>query len=272
MYDCHTHTFLCNHAAGLPGEYAAVASRKGLRGVAATCHSPLPPDWRCGYHMDFEELAFYVDAVREAQRRWKGRTDIVLGMECDFAPGLEPWIEKLLSLHDFEFVLGSIHPFNPLYRESFYTGNVREFQEIYFRHLALAAKSGFFHALSHPDIVKNLFPSQWRVKEVLPVIEEALDEVAAAGVALELNTSGLLKDYPEMNPGLAIMIEARKREIPFTIGSDAHAPESVAASFPIALRILSQVGYEEVFWFKNGKRYGQKIEEARKELTKRDQI
>ena len=42
LYESHCHTPLCKHAHGLPIDYAAVALRRGLKGLIVTCHCPLP--------------------------------------------------------------------------------------------------------------------------------------------------------------------------------------------------------------------------------------
>ena len=40
LYEMHMHTPLCKHAIGEPEEYAAMAERRGLAGIAVTCHNP----------------------------------------------------------------------------------------------------------------------------------------------------------------------------------------------------------------------------------------
>ncbi|MEZ4580079.1 MAG: hypothetical protein R3A10_00245 [Caldilineaceae bacterium] len=62
-------------------------------------------------------------------------------------------------------------------------------------------------------------------------IGATLDRIAATGVAMELNTSGLQKRIPEMNPARTILVEMRARGIPVMLGADAHVPERVAADY-----------------------------------------
>ena len=90
-------------------------------------------------------------------------------------------------------VLGSIHYQVGDYRKLFYTGDVFSYQELYFDHLALSAESGLFDTLAHPDLIKNESPADWDFERLRPVIERALDRIAATGVAMELNTSGVQK-------------------------------------------------------------------------------
>ena len=55
----------------------------------------------------------------------------------------------------------------------------------------------------------------------------ALRAVAAAGIALELNTAGLRKPVGEAYPAPGLLAEARALGIPLTFGSDAHRPQEV---------------------------------------------
>ena len=66
---------------------------------------------------------------------------------------------------------------------------------------------------------------------------------------MELNTSGLNKAYPEMNPGPTMLALMQARGIPVVIGADAHRPERVADRFTEAIDLLETVGYTHVSFF-----------------------
>ena len=104
---------------------------------------------------------------------------------------MEDWLEELHSSSDFHFILGSVHWHIPEYVDAFWTGNPHTFQQQYFTHLAESAECGLFDCLSHPDLVKNASAVEWDFERLQPDIENALDRIAATGVAMELNTSGL---------------------------------------------------------------------------------
>jgi histidinol-phosphatase (PHP family) len=266
LYDTHMHTPLCGHAVGEPAEYAAEAERKGLRGIVFTCHNPNPDGWSPRVRMGMDEFVRYLDIVGEARREWAGRVDVRLGIESDFAPGLEPWLETFHAENEFHYVLGSVHPHLPQYKARFYRGDIQEFQATYFRHLAEAAESGLFDCLSHPDLVKNDFPRDWDPEAIRADILRALDRIAHAGTAMELNTSGLLKSVPEMNPGPRILAEMQARGIPVVIGSDAHKPERVGDNFVRALDLLEAAGYANAHYFLDREIQTLSIAEARSSL------
>ena len=150
---------------------------------------------------------------------------------------------------------------------SFFTPeNVHSYQELYFEHLALSAESGLFDTLAHPDLIKNESPADWDFVRIRPHLERALDRIAATGVAMELNTSGVQKALPEMNPSPAQLSMMWERGIPVVIGADAHVPERVGDGYAKALRLLQQAGYSEVSYFLDRKRQTVPIQKALAQL------
>lgn len=246
LYESHCHTPLCKHAEGEPEEYCAHALRRGLKGIIFTCHAPLPDGLSADVRMADSQFDTYVAMVERARLAYAGRLDVRLGLESDFSPGLEPWLEALHRRVPLHHVLGSVHYQVKFYRKLFFTGDVFEYQKTYYDHLAMAAETGLFDTLAHPDLIKNEAPTEWHFPRIRPFVEASLDRIAATGVAMELNTSGMLKAIREMNPGLAQLALMQARGIPVVLGADAHCPERVADGYEAALLALHQVGYREV--------------------------
>ncbi len=262
LYESHCHTPLCKHAFGEPDEYAAAALARGFKGITFTCHCPLPDGFSANVRMAPEQFDDYVSMIAATREAFAGRLDVRLGLESDYYPGVEPWLRELHSRVPLSHVLGSIHYQVGDYRKLFYTGDVQSYQELYFEHLALSAESGLFDTLAHPDLIKNESPRDWDFKRILPHLERALDRIAATGVAMELNTSGVMKALPEMNPSPAQLRLMRERDIPVVIGADAHVPDRVGDGYPKALQLLQQAGYSEVSYFLDRKRHTVPIPDA----------
>ncbi len=275
LYESHLHTPLCKHATGLPGEYAAVAQAKNLKGIIVTCHAPMPDGYSSPYRMAPGEFDEYVKTVAQATDEWRGRVDVRLGLESEFVPKYLGWIEKLHGRAEFHHVLGSVHCQMREYIEAFYRGTWPlgeegpwlDFQRTYFQHLADAAETGLYDTISHPDLVKNMNPAGWDAARIMDDIRRALDRIAQAGTAMELNTSGRYKTVPEMNPGCEILREMRQRSIPVVLGADAHNPKRTGDLYPEALDTLRQAGYEEVSFFLNRRRQSAPISEAQASLS-----
>ena len=263
MYDSHMHTPLCKHARGPLSAYAERALEVGLCGITFTCHSPMPDGWDAGLRMTLAQLPQYVDMVEEERAEFAGRVEVRLGLESDFFPGLEGWIEDIHNRADFSTILGSVHALTKEFKARYLNGATRlEYEKSYFENLADAAETGLYDCLSHPDIVKIAHPKQYDVADHMDTIRRVLDRIAATGIAMELNTSGLNKSYPEMNPGMAMLSEMAQRDIPVVIGSDSHDPHRVGADFEAALNNLRDAGYERVSYFIERKRHELAISEV----------
>ena len=176
---------------------------------------------------------------------------------------MEGWIADIHSRADFSYILGSVHALTKEFKARYLDGSTRlEYERSYFENLAQAAETGLYDCLSHPDIVKIAHPKEYDVADHLDTIRRVLDRIAAADIAMELNTSGLNKSYPEMNPGMQMLTEMALREIPVVLGSDSHDAHRVGADFEAALDNLRDAGYDRVSYFLNRKRHELAISEV----------
>lgn len=266
FYDSHTHTRLCGHALGEPLDYARTAERAGLAGFIVTDHNPFESGWESGLRMGHHEFDEYVALIAEARAAFEGVVDVRAGIECDYFPGLEKEIAALVNRADFDYVLGSVHCNMRSYLSTYFEGDVLAYTQLYYEHMGDAAESGFFDAISHPDVPKFMWPEQWDFERVRLNVARFLDRVAAAGIAVELNTSGVLKPYPEMNPGREMLELMQARNIPVVLGSDAHTPDRVGDGFAEALQMLQEIGYVNVSYYLNRQRVDEDIATVLKEV------
>lgn len=254
LFDGHTHTPRCQHARGDGAEYAEAALKAGLRGFAITCHNPMPAGYGARMRMKPAELDAYVDDMKATRDLVAGRVDVLLGLEADYVPGYENVVACQINAHDFDVVIGSVHPQIPEYRARYFAGDTFAYQKTYFEHLGDSAESGLFDVIAHGDLIKQLMPRSWSLSRILPDICHALDRIAGSGVAMELNTSGWRKRLRECMPGPRILYEMARRRIPITLGADAHQPERVGENFDQALALLDAAGYRHVSFFRDRKR------------------
>lgn len=268
FYDSHMHTPLCKHAWGEPEEYAEQGLRAGLKGIIFTCHCPMPNGFWPTVRMDESEFDTYVSMVARTTEKYKGKLDVWLGLESEYFPGYEKYIEELHQRADFHFILGSVHWQAKEYLQKFETGTIEGFRRTYFNHLADSAESGLYDCLGHPDLVKNYHPDSWCFPILKDHVARCLDRIAATGVAMELNTSGLNKSYAEMNPGNEMLGMMAERKIPIVVGSDAHRAPRVGEHFIRALENLKTAGYKEVSYFEWRQRKTLKIDDVLAGLRK----
>lgn len=245
MFDSHMHTPLCHHAIGTPIEYAQVAKEQGLTGICFTEHIPLPDDADAHVRLKLAEVATYRELIFEA----RDQTDFEIrcGLEMDFIPEIEAFSQTLLEAHNWDYVIGSVHRVGELaYGVAPHPDDLERYWRAYYALVARAAKSGLYDSIGHLDLPRRwLQAPEHHLEMVLPV----LDVIAKHGLALDLNTSGMRGDLKATHPPLEFLAEAKKRNIPLVLGSDAHNPDHVGSHFEEVIKLIKSVGYTEVVAF-----------------------
>lgn len=254
--DYHTHTRLCRHAGGEPLDYVRDAVARGIPEIACTDHIPFSNDPTPSIRMTREELQTYFALVREAQQA--GLCTVLLGIEADYQRDLvQGHLQAVLDSADFDLVLGSLHtgpfwdlaPGDPTATPEF----VEQMNRTYYLRMAELARTGLYDVCSHFDIVKRtgIHAPPALLAEIVP---PALDAVAAAGMAIEINTSGFDHGAAEAYPSLQILGWMKDRGIPITFGSDAHDPAQLGRHFEKALDLARAAGYTQRARFRRRKK------------------
>jgi histidinol phosphate phosphatase HisJ family len=259
IIDMHVHTARCGHARGAAAEYVAAARERGVTVLAFTDHLPLPPallaaDPHAGsYAMPAAELADYVAEVRDLAYG-VDTPDVLLGIEADYLPAHVEETKAALASEEFDVVLGSVHyldewAFDDPDRTHEYEGrDLDALWDRYFTHVCEAAETGLFDVMGHPDLMKkfNFLPSGGMEERY----RWCAERLAAAGVAVEVNTAGLRKPCRELYPSAAFLRALNRAGVPMTVGSDAHRPDEVGAAWDHAAAALRGAGYESVLVFR----------------------
>jgi len=245
--DYHMHTPLCRHATGHPAEYAREALRKGLPEIGFADHNPMPAHFD-SWRMEIDELPRYFELIQEA-REATPELPIRLGLECDFIPGYEGWIEELAAMAPWDYLIGSVHYLspgwavdNPAYVGRYHDFPPAELWALYWSAAEKCARSRLFDFIAHPDLVK-IFGSRPE-GDLNRYYEPVIAALAECGGAFEINTAGLRKPVHELYPALEFLKLARQAGVPLVINSDAHAPEQVGMDFDAARALAREAGYE----------------------------
>lgn len=256
--DYHLHTRLCKHAEGEPAAYRAAARQLDLAEICFTDHAPAPCGYDSAYRMQLNEFPEY----REWVEKLMPDTDtprVLFGIEADYYQGCRQFLEAWLAEQPFDIVLGSVHYIgawgfdSPENRAVWERTDLHQAWRDYFRLVGELADTGLFDVLTHPDLPKK-FGHRIDEKLLSQMAAPALDRIAAAGMAIEINTAGLRKPVGEIYPASAILVLAYERGIPITFGSDAHAPGEVGEGFRQAVNLAMGAGYRERARFKKRKR------------------
>lgn len=247
--DYHMHTPLCRHAKGMPVEYAARAVERGVPEIGFSDHSPVEHDDQDDWRMLAAELDEYVGMVSEAQKKFPA-LNIKLGLEVDFIPGHERWIQTMAERYDWDYFIGSVHYVsgnwdfdNPAKLDQWNDRNPYEVWADYFRRLTDAAASGLFQIIGHADLPKKF--GHRPAQDCSELYTTFLSACADTQTCIELNTAGLRKDCAEIYPSLQLLQMAQKTGVQITFGSDAHAPDEVGMNFEEAVQLASEAGFTE---------------------------
>jgi histidinol-phosphatase (PHP family) len=246
--DYHTHHELCRHAEGKTLDYAIAARERGVKEFAATDHCPTDVGFGQEHRMYLDQFSIYRRDV-EIARQDVPEVTVLFGVEADYYRGCEKFLAPFLKEQEFDIVLGSIHfrdywSDNP--RKKYVTD--KEDHDItwqeYFQLTGELAETGLYDVVTHMDLPKR-FGAPADEKTIREHALPSLDKIAAAGMAIEINTSGMTHSMREQYPSLHILTWAAERGIGLVFGSDAHSPARVGDGFDIALRLAKMAGFKE---------------------------
>ena len=256
--DYHTHTPLCRHAEGEPEAYIDAAIAAGLTEYGISDHAPMLPEPFDDWRMFERELPEYFSWIQRATAQAAGRIPVRAGLECDWLPGCEGWIQDLAGRHEWDYLIGSVHYLggwdfdNPKWLGRWAESDVEQVWAEYWKSYAAMAESGCFDILGHPDLVKKF---AFRPDGDLDrFYEPVIDAIATSGAVIELNTAGWHKPCAEAYPAPRFLELARSAGVGLVVSSDAHSPAEVARDFPTAIALAQAAGYSETVLFNRRRR------------------
>lgn len=263
--DHHIHTSMCRHAEGSPREYVERAVELGMREMGFADHLPFLGGWEPlhdltdDWAMRPDELDDYVALVLDLAREYASDVRIVLGIEADFIPETLDDTAAVLEQYPFEYVIASVHIVGDRFGFDHpeMEGRLSEYGlgRIHLESMDLmrqAAETGLFHVAGHLDHAAKFGPPDDE-EAAAAAASAALRAVAAAGMALEINTGGLRKPIGRPFPAPALLAEAHGLGIPLVLGSDAHRPVHVGYGFDEAAVLARGAGYRDLLSMATGR-------------------
>lgn len=243
----------------------------GVREIAFTNHVVLG---NSSFTISPEAFRLHMADIVAARGRYPGLT-IRLGLEVDYFAEREAELRETLEEYRaiaggaLDLVMGSIHHLWGVFyttheqRDAFYASHSpEELYSAYFAVLERAAASGLFQVMAHPDAIKK---GARRISRPLPWecyrehAERAIDCLVTGGVAVEINTRGLLHACAEMYPSepfLAYYVErcrASGQEPRVTLGCDSHDPKTFGFALTEGLAYARRMGLTHLCTFQGGR-------------------
>ena len=255
-FDSHVHSQFSNDSRQTAETIARAALALGLAGVAVTDHANLSIS---AEDRTFETVPASTAASRAMDAALRGRLRFLQGVEVS-EPFEDPEkTRRLLSLADYDAVIGSVHRVRACPWEAFYSqidfspfspAQLRQYLDAYFRELRTLAEEGDFDILAHLSCPLRYINGKYRRQVPLTLWRREIDGILRCllrrGKALEVNTSCLGTGYDALLPEPWVL--ARYRALGgrlLTLGSDAHTPECLARGFPETARLLRELGFRD---------------------------
>ena len=204
-----------------------------------------------GPRSGFMDETDYWQQIASARRQFDQRIKIGYGVEAGQGHHAPQQAQALIEAQPYDFVLASIH----LMHESGMTISVpwrdglseAETYPVYFDDLILLSGMDFFDVVAHCDIIKRFGTEKFgpfQAHKYEEQIRTAFANLIHRGKGIEINTSGLRQSCQETMPNLTLLQWYREMggEI-LTLGSDAHAPGSLAYGLEQGYALARAAGF-----------------------------
>ncbi|MCH5198251.1 MAG: histidinol-phosphatase HisJ family protein [Oscillospiraceae bacterium] len=265
LYNCHTHTFRSHDSTAPINDVIEAAINGGLSGVIFTDHCD------CEYHKTLnieEQFNLCESDILAAREVYGDRIKLLFGIELGESVYAPDFAKKILSAHDYDAVLLSVHsvrikdydmPFATIDFSKLSDEFIDGYLKKYFEDMLESVNSFDFDILSHLTVplryIELKYGREINIERHYPAIETILKEIITQEKALEINTSSVEKDSPIFFPDENIIdLYLSLGGKYFTLGSDSHTAKGVTKGLKEACRLLKSKGVTELCYYEGRKR------------------
>lgn len=269
----HVHSNYCDGKNTLE-EMVNAGIKAGLKSMGLSSHMPLPfsNDWT----MEEANLENYFKDVANLKKKYALSIELYCGMEIDYfidRTGISELAKKVLPRLDYSIM--SIHTIGSTYSDDvsyidesqedfakgirkYYDNQSREFIEDYYKAIGNLVLQYQPDILGHIDLIKKYNQGNFFFNEkddwYQETVKHCLDIIATTNTRMEINTGANMR-VPGVGryPSDWMIPEMRKRNIPITIGGDAHSVDGIVSEFNEAEALLLSYGYKEYWILNNGR-------------------
>ena len=212
------------------------------------------------------------DTVHALNEKYGGKCLILLGVEISEGFWYKNEYEKIHSLLAYDVILGSVHCVKYKALEMPYSGidfskltnkQIYSYLDCYFNDMLEMIGTTDFDVLAHMTCLLRYITGKYGINVDLSAFDGKITEILIAiinrKIALEVNTSGYaaLKDSIPSKEILNRYFDMGGYLI--TLGSDAHIAENASYCFDKAIETLKEIGFKNIFYYKNREAHKIKI-------------
>lgn len=262
IYNCHAHTCHSHDSEAPTEDMCRAAVAAGLRGLAITDHCD------CEYAVEdsvFDRIqASFADAER-CKAQLKNELCVMTGVELGDALFDPAFAHEITAAFSYDVILGSVHavrskkdktPFSRIDFSHWTNEELDCYLRQYFDDLLQTMEEFDFDVVSHLTVplryICDKYGRKLSLSPYLPQIEEILKQTIKKNKTLELNTQGARPDGSGFHPEETIIdLYLSLGGTAFSLGSDAHTPDRIAAGLAAGRALLRAKGITEAYCFKN---------------------
>lgn len=196
-----------------------------------------------GYNLDltYERRREAIDLVADTVG-----IEVYDAVEMDYTPGMEEEIAEFLETASFEYTIGSVHEIDG--RNVHFADHLRDkpvstrrtLVDTYFNQLEALISSELFDIAAHPDIVERNtalrgLATESHYRQIATAFEDSR-------TIPELNAGRITEEYGQFHPNEPFLDILLEHDIPITVGSDSHDPESIPKRIDRLERAFETIG------------------------------
>lgn len=235
------------------------AIERGMETVSITDHVEM--DWFYGHPRKYDQTAYmsYADAVK-AKKDYEGKIEVLVGIELGEPCYNLTETERLLKMHDYDIVVGSLHNlkgWDDFSQINYAKGgfDIYEMLRQYYQDMTVMAEWGGMDTLAHIIYPMRYLVGKYGIQvdksKVQKYVDELFDVLAQKDIALEINTSGLRQTIGTTMPDIDWI--KRFKELGgkhVTVGSDSHTTKDMGAGIERGFEIAKECGFDNVLIFR----------------------
>lgn len=274
--DWHTHNLLCRHAIGNIEDYIIKAIELDLNIIGISDHFPydfLKNIERIPYReyaITVNEIESYLSTAERLREKYKDKISVRISFEIDYFENQEAALNThLKKIKDrLDYILGSLHilDFHDgkgawgfddtrfLKDYEYYGADMVYLQYYKTEQKMLKSKDFDLDIVSHFDLPKKFNHIPKNKEDVSNEIIKTLELIKNRDLVMEINTGGLRKEVKEQYPSEEIIRHMYNLDIPILLGSDAHHPNELVWEFNSIIKLLKNIGYNQLAQFNKRKR------------------
>ncbi len=255
LYNYHTHTTFCDGDSS-PEEVVLYAIDRGFDAIGFSGHGHTPFDLRyC-----ITDVDGYKADIKRIKEKYKDKIQVYLGVEEDAFNPVNP-------REDFDYIIGSSHYFcldskyYPIDSDYDYFKKCLEAFDFDIVRLSETYYKTFceYIAKRKPDIVGH-FDLITKFDEIdvmrflnneeyFAIAEKYMNEAVKNDVIFEVNTGAISRGYrKDPYPHKRLLDVLKRNNAKVMLSSDSHSPNTLDAYFEEAKKILTDVGFDCVYF------------------------